>query len=84
MRTGQHESNEMLEQTKTSSKTPVGPTKDRASSTNQHYPKLNFNNHACSLSYNIYVVPNLLISKNDFMKSGTEVIVSIYFSGFIY
>ena len=26
------------------------------------------NNHACSLSYYIYVVPNLYISKNDFTK----------------
>ena len=42
MRTRQHETIEMLEQKKTNSKTPVGPTKDRASSTNQHYPKLNF------------------------------------------
>ena len=42
MRTRQHETTEMLEQKKTNSKTPVDPTKDRASSTNQHYPKLNF------------------------------------------
>ena len=39
MRTRQHETTEMLE--KTNSKTPVGPTKDRASSTNQHYPNIN-------------------------------------------
>ena len=31
MRTRQHETTEMLEQKKTNSKTPVGPTKDRAS-----------------------------------------------------
>ena len=37
------------------------------------------NNHACSLSYNIYVVPNLFISKNDFTKFGTEVIASNIF-----
>ena len=42
MRTRQHETTEMLEQKKTNSKTPVGPTKDRASSTNQRNPKLNF------------------------------------------
>ena len=44
MRTRQHETTEMLhvEQKKVNSKIPVGPTKDRASSTNQHYPKLNF------------------------------------------
>ena len=42
MRTRQHKTTEMLEQKKTNSKTPVGPTKDRASSTNQHYPTLNF------------------------------------------
>ena len=103
-------------QKKTNSKTRAGPTKDRASSTNQHYPKLNsskplrwnhhriwgltrrraikegskvinrdwVNNYACSLSYNIYVVPNLFISKNDFTKLGSEVIASIYFSKFIY
>ena len=41
MRTRQRETTEMLEQKKTNSKTPVGPTKDRASNTNQHYPKLN-------------------------------------------
>ena len=41
--------------------------------------KVIVNNHACSLSYNIYVVPNLFISKNDFTKLGTEVIASIYF-----
>ena len=42
MRTRQHETTEMLEQKKTNSKIPVGPTKDTASSNNQHYPKLNF------------------------------------------
>ena len=42
MRTRQHETTEMLEKKKTNSKTPVGPTKDRASSTDQHYTKLNF------------------------------------------
>ena len=42
------------------------------------------NNHACSLSYYIYVVPNLFISKNDFTKLDTEVIASIYFSEFIH
>ena len=42
MRTRQHETTEMLEQKETYSKTPVGPAKDRASNTNQHYPKLNF------------------------------------------
>ena len=31
MRTRQHETTEMLEQKKANSKTPVGPTKDRAS-----------------------------------------------------
>ena len=41
-RWGQHKTTEMLEQKKTNSKTPVGPTKDRASSTNQHSPKWNF------------------------------------------
>ena len=42
MRTRQHETTEMLEQKKTNSKTLVGSTKDRASTINQHYPKLNF------------------------------------------
>ena len=32
----------------------------------------------------IYVVPNLFISKNDFTKVATEVIASIYFSEFIH
>ena len=36
MRTRLHETTEMLEQKKTNSKTPVGPTKDKASSTNQY------------------------------------------------
>ena len=44
MRTRQPETTEMLEQKKTNSKTPVGPTKDTASSNNQHYPKLNLSN----------------------------------------
>ena len=42
-----------------------------------------FNSHACSMSYNIYVVPNQFISKNDFTKLGTELIASIYLSEFI-
>ena len=42
MRTRQHETTEMLEQKKTNSNTPVDPTKDRESSTNQYKPKLNF------------------------------------------
>ena len=37
------------------------------------------NYHACSLSYYIYVVPNLYISKNDFTKLSAKVISSIYF-----
>ena len=42
------------------------------------------NYHACSLSYHIYVVPNLYISKNDFMKLSAKIIASIYFSELIY
>ena len=40
MSTRQHKTIEMLEQKKTNSKTPVGPTKARAPSTNQHYPNV--------------------------------------------
>ena len=40
------------------------------------------NYHACSLSYDIYVVSNLYISKNDFTKLSAKIIASIYFSEF--
>ena len=36
------------------------------------------------MSYNIYVVPNLYIGKNDFTKLSAKIIASIYFSEFIY
>ena len=42
------------------------------------------NNHACSLSYNIYVVPNLFISKKDFTKLGMKSLQAYIFSEFIH
>ena len=36
------------------------------------------NYHACSLSYYIYVVLNLYISKNDFTKLSTKIIATMY------
>ena len=42
------------------------------------------NYHACSVSYYIYVVSNLCISKNEFTKFSAKIIAGIYFSEFIY
>ena len=50
-------------------------TKERSKVINRDWIKY----YACSLSYYINVVPNLNISKNDFMKLSAKIIASIYF-----
>ena len=50
-------------------------TKDRNKDINSDW----VNHNACSLSYYIYVVPNLYTSKTDFIKLRAEIIASIFF-----
>ena len=50
-------------------------TKERSKVINRDWIKY----YACNLSYYINVVPNLNISKNDFMKLSAKIIASIYF-----
>ena len=62
-----------------------GPTRRRATKEGSKVINRNWVNYnVCSLSYYIYVVPNLYMSKNDFMKLSAKIFASIYFSEFIY